>query len=150
MAKLATIKKVPAASIKKIRAVKKPYKKPAASLQKPKVRLPTFHTLEEPVTVVLNCKDLEIPVGWDKASALQELCVEVPTKGLDYIYVPTTRLEMFHGIAPRMFTRDDYTNLHIDYDEDFKIHWVRNSLGGKIKRVLGLDGNVVKVVPYAD
>ena len=87
-----------------------------------------------------------MPAGWDVKNALEEIMIELPTPKLDKVYVPTTRLEQFHSIPPRLFSRCLGMNLAVTYDENLNAGWTENF--DQLRKVrLNKVGQVTKIVP---
>ena len=92
-------------------------KKPVASIPKPVVK-----PLESK-RVVINGRVLELPAGWDLKRALQEVMVSVPCKKLEKIAVPTTLVEVYHMVPPRVFASSNGMPLAVAYDDKFELYW---------------------------
>ena len=76
------------------------FKKPAV-VENPRVAGPIAPA---PDTVVINGVELVWDQGgWPIEHALGEIMLHLDVSDIQTLYIPTTRLEKFHGIAPRVF-----------------------------------------------
>ena len=78
--------------------------------------------------VVINGRVLELPEGWDLNQAVQEVMVSVPCKKLEKVSVPSTLLEVYHKVPPRVFAHSSNMPLAVAYDDKLDLYW-RGSVG---------------------
>ena len=60
-------------------------------------------------SVIVNGLELQLDDGWPLEHQLGEIMIELDTTNVKTIYLPTTRLEKFHGIVPRVFSPCEVT-----------------------------------------
>ena len=104
-----------------LKVAKKPVAKTLA--KKPVGSIPTPVDPLESKRVVINGRVLELPAGWDLKRALQEVMVSVPCKKLEKIAVPTTLVEVYHMVPPRVFASSNSMPLAVAYDDKFELYW---------------------------
>ena len=123
---LAAVMAIAARSVaKKVRGCNKVDKKPVAKTlaKKPVGSIPKPVDPIESKRVVINGRVLELPAGWDLKRALQEVMVSVPCKKLEKIAVPTTLVEVYHMVPPRVFASSNNMPLAVAYDDNFELYW---------------------------
>ena len=101
------------------------FRKKPAVVQAPRPRrVPGPPLLPDPNRVIVNGLELDYnPEDWPIEHALCEIMLHLNVKDIETLYIPTTRLEKWHGVAPRVFVPfqgGTYTAQYVDGELQFR------------------------------
>ena len=112
-------------------------KKPAVVGEDPVV---TGAIVPRPDSVIINGVELELDPTWPVEHALGEIMIHLDVSDINTIYIPTTRLEKYHGVAPRVFAPilgSTFATKYVNGEVTWQPHLEQRKIGYQVK------GNIV-------
>ena len=77
-------------------------------------------------TVKIGKKVFKLPKDWTVKMAKEIMMIEVPAKKVDTIFVPISRIEAQHWVAPLAFSEVLGMRLKLRWDDSGNVVWTEN------------------------